>query len=131
MFLLDTHTFIWLCMNRELLPSKLLQLMDAESDGLFISSITATEIGLLVNKGSVTIPRSCEEFLFENLSRFEIHEVPVDVKIALASTQLPAIHRDPFDRIIIATAQVHGMTILTKDRTIPTYPKVKAVWDEE
>jgi len=68
MFLLDTHTFIWLCMNRELLPSKILQLMDDESDGLFISSITATEIGLLVNKGKVSIPRSREEFLHENLS---------------------------------------------------------------
>ncbi len=129
MLLLDTHTFIWLCMNRELLPSKLLQLMNDESDGLFISSITATEIGLLVNKGKVSIPRSCEEFLHENLSCFGIHEVPVDVEIALASTQLPPIHRDPFDRIIIATAQSHGMTILTKDRTIPTYPKTKVVWE--
>ena len=129
MLLLDTHTFIWLCMNRELLPSKLLQLMDEESDGLFISSITATEIGLLVNRGKVSIPRSCEEFLHENLSSFGIHEVPVDVAIALASTQLPPIHRDPFDRIIIATAQAHKMTILTKDRTIPTYPKTKVVWE--
>jgi len=129
MLLLDTHTFIWLCMNRELLPTKLIQLMGDESDGLFISSITATEIGLLVNKGSVSIPRSCEEFLRENLSYFRIHEVPVDVQIALASTQLPPLHRDPFDRIIIATAQGHGMTILTKDRTIPTYPKTKVVWE--
>ncbi|VGO20093.1 type II toxin-antitoxin system VapC family toxin [Pontiella sulfatireligans] len=129
MLLLDTHTFIWLCMRRDLLPVKLLQLMDDESDGLFISSITATEIGLLVSRGKVSIPRSCKEFLDENLACFGIHEVPIDVEIALASTQLPPIHRDPFDRIIIATAQKFGMTILTKDRTIPTYPKVKAVWE--
>ena len=129
MLLLDTHTFIWLCMDRKLLPSKLIQLMNDESDGLFISSITAAEIGLLVGKGRVSIPRSCEEFLHENLSSLGIHEIPVDVQIALASTQLPPIHRDPFDRIIISTAQAHGMTILTKDRTIPTYPKVKAVWE--
>jgi len=129
MFLLDTHTFIWLCMDRKLLPPRLIQLMNDESDGLFISSITATEVGLLVGKGRVSIPRSCEEFLCENLSFFGIHEVPVDVRIALASTQLPPLHRDPFDRIIIATAQTHNMTILTKDRMIPTYPKTKTVWE--
>jgi PIN domain nuclease of toxin-antitoxin system len=129
MLLLDTHTFIWLSMNRELLPPKLIQLMESESDGLFISAITATEIGLLVNSGRVVVPRSCEEFLHKNLTVFGIHEIPVDVKIALASTQLPSLHRDPFDRIIIATALEHKMTILTKDRFIPTYPKVKAVWE--
>ncbi len=127
--LLDTHTFVWLCMDRKLLPTRILQLMDDESADLFISSITATELGLLVNRGKVSIPCSCKKFLSENLSYFGIHEVPVDIEIALASTQLPEIHRDPFDRIIIATAQAHGMTILTKDRTIPTYPKVKAVWE--
>lgn len=129
MLLLDTHTFIWLCMDRKLLPTRLLQLMNDESADLFISSITATELGLLVNRGRVSIPRCCEEFLRENLTYFGIHEVPVDIEIALASTQLPPIHRDPFDRIIIATAQQHGMTILTKDRTIPTYPKVKVIWE--
>jgi len=129
MLLLDTHTFIWLCMRRDLLPATLIQLMDSEAEGLFVSAITATEIGLLVNRGRVAIPCSCEEFMYDNLSCFGVHEVPIDVRIALASTQLPPIHRDPFDRIIIATAQAHNMTILTKDRTIPTYPKVKAVWE--
>lgn len=65
----------------------------------------------------------------DNVKLLGVHEIPVDVQVALASTQLPPIHRDPFDRIIIATATKHGMTILTKDRIIPTYPKVKAVWE--
>ncbi|MDF7826918.1 type II toxin-antitoxin system VapC family toxin [Pontiellaceae bacterium B12227] len=129
MLLLDTHTFIWLCLERKLLTPKVRQLMEGEPEGLFISSITATEIGLLVNASKVSVPGSCEDFIQKNLSHLGIHEVPVDVEIALASTQLPQIHRDPFDRIIIATALEHKMTILTKDRIIPTYPKVKAVWE--
>ncbi|MEN8254016.1 MAG: type II toxin-antitoxin system VapC family toxin [Verrucomicrobiota bacterium] len=129
MLLLDTHTFIWLASDRSQLPPRLVELISSESDGLFISSITATEVGLLSCAGKINTYGSCEDFLFKNLKRFGIHEIPVDVEIALASTQLPAIHRDPFDRIIIATAQKHGMVILTKDRTIPTYPKVKAVWE--
>ncbi|MEN7973857.1 MAG: type II toxin-antitoxin system VapC family toxin [Verrucomicrobiota bacterium] len=129
MLLLDTHTFIWLASDRSLLPAKVLGLIEDELAGLFISSITATEVGLLSRAGKINTFGLCEDFLFKNLKRFGIHEVPVDVDIALASTQLPPIHHDPFDRIIIATAQKHGMVILTKDRTIPTYPKVKAVWE--
>ena len=129
MLLLDTHTFIWLASDRSQLPSRLVELIASESDGLFISSITATEVGLLSNAGRINTYGSCEDFLFKNLNRLGIHEVPVDVAIALASTQLPPIHRDPFDRIIIATAQVHKMTILTKDRTISIYPKTKVVWE--
>lgn len=129
MLLLDTHTFIWLASDRRMLPIQLLKLIESESDGLFISSITATEIGLLAKADKINTFGSCEDFVFKNLEQFGIHELPVDVEIALASSQLPTIHRDPFDRIIIATAQKHNMTILTKDRIIPTYPNVKAVWE--
>lgn len=129
MLLLDTHTFIWLCMNPELLSEKVRRMMDHDRHGLFISSITAVEIGLLVRAGRVVVPTDAEQFLKDNLRRFGIHEIPVDVEIGLASTQLPEIHRDPFDRILIATAQKHKMTILTKDQIIPTYPKVKTVWE--
>ena len=129
MLLLDTHTFIWLASDRSFLPAKVLELIEEETDGLFISSITATEIGLLAGANKINTFGSCENFLFKNLERFGIHQIPVDIEIAMASTQLPPIHRDPFDRIIIATAQAHGMTILSKDRIIPTYPKVKAVWE--
>ena len=129
MLLLDTHAFIWLASDRSLLPAGLLELIADESEGLFVSSITATEVGLLSKSGKINTYGPCKDFIFKNLRLFEIHEIPVDVEIALASTQLPAIHRDPFDRIIIATAQKHGMAILTKDRTIPTYPKVKVVWE--
>ena len=129
MFLLDTHTFIWLCMDWKMLPPQLTDLFESAPDGLFISSITAVETGLLVNAGRVSLPCSCEYFFQKNMRYFRIQEIPVDVEIGLASAGLPLIHRDPFDRILIATAQAHKMTILTKDRTIPTYPKVKAVWE--
>jgi PIN domain nuclease of toxin-antitoxin system len=129
MLLLDTHTFIWLASQREKLSAKVLELIENELDGLFISSITAVEIGLLSGAGKIDTYGSSEKFIQKNQKLFGIHEIPVDVEIGIASTQLPQIHRDPFDRILIATAQKHNMTILTKDRIIPTYPKVKAVWE--
>ncbi|QHI68499.1 type II toxin-antitoxin system VapC family toxin [Tichowtungia aerotolerans] len=129
MLLLDTHTFIWLSSRPDQLPDRVLRTIENDMEGLFISSITAEEIGLLSNTGKINTYGSVEKFISKNLKQFGIHEIPVDVEIGLASTQLPQIHRDPFDRILIATAQLHKMTILTKDRVIPTYPKVRAVWE--
>ena len=129
MLLLDTHAFIWLALDWSKFPVSLFETLDKEIGNFYISAISVVEIGLLVNSGKVSIPSSCDYFLSQNSDHYGIQKIPVNVEIALASTQLPQIHRDPFDRIIIATAQTHGMTILTKDRTIPTYPKVKAIWE--
>ena len=129
MLLLDTHAFIWLALDWSKFPVSLFKILDEEAGSFFISSISAVEIGLLVNSGKVSIPCSCDYFLSKNSDHYGVEQIPVDVEIALASTQLPRIHRDPFDRIIIATAQAHGLTILTKDRIIPTYPKVKTLWE--
>ncbi len=129
MLLLDTHTFIWLASERDRLSKKVIQMISNDPAGLFVSSITALELGLLSKAGKIDTFGSADEFLFKNLRLFGIHENPINLELAFASTQLPQIHRDPFDRIIIATAKKHDMTILTKDRVIPMYPNVKAVWE--
>jgi PIN domain nuclease of toxin-antitoxin system len=62
-------------------------------------------------------------------SAIRFHSTELHVSSVSALEISPPIHRDPFDRIIIAAAQVHGMAIRTKNRTIPTYARVKAVWE--
>lgn len=129
MLLLDTHALIWLATDLSQLPDAAKAAIRFHALELHVSAISALEISLLTKYGKLKWGKN-------PLSRFEraiehhgLKEVPVDSMIAWQSAQLPPIHRDLFDRIIIATAQKHGMTILTKDRTIPTYPKVKAVWE--
>ena len=129
MLLLDTHALIWLATDLPKLSNTAKSAIRFHAAELNVSAITALEISLLTKCGKLDWGK-------KPLARFEralefhcVREVPIDSRIAWASAQLPPIHRDPFDRIIIATAQVHGMTILTKDRTIPTYPKTKAVWE--
>ena len=129
MLLLDTHALIWLATDLSQLTETAKAAIRFHARELHISAVSALEISLLTKCGKL-------EWGKRPLSRFEralghhcIKTVPIDAGIAWASGQLPALHRDPFDRIIIATAMAHGMTILTKDRTIPTYPKVKAVWE--
>ena len=129
MLLLDTHALIWLATDLSQLTDAAKSAIRFHASELHISAITALEISLLTKCEKLKWGKN-PFLLFERaLKHHCVKEVPVDFGVAWQSAQLPPIHRDPFDRIIIATAQKHGMTILTKDRTIPTYPKVKAIWE--
>jgi PIN domain nuclease of toxin-antitoxin system len=60
--------------------------------------------------------------------RYELREVPLDAHTACAAAALPLIHRDPFDRVLVALAQANALTVLTSDEHIPKYPGVKTLW---
>ena len=127
MLLLDTHALIWLATDLSQLTDTAKSVIRFHSTELHVSSLSALEISLLTQCGKLKWGRNPLSRFERALEHHGVNKVPVDCRIAWKSGQLPQIH--PFDRILIATAQVHGMTILTKDRTIPTYPKVKAVWE--
>lgn len=129
MLLLDTHALIWLATDLDQLTENAKTAIRFHASELYVSSITALEISLLTKGKKLDWGKRPLTKFERALRHHHVREVPVSSEIAWESGQLEQIHRDPFDRIIIATAQVHGMTILTKNRTIPTYPKVKAVWE--
>ena len=129
MLLLDTHALIWLATDLSQLTDVAKSAIRFHASELHVSAITALEISLLTKCGKLKWGRRPLLFFKQALKHHCVKEVPIDSGIAWQSAQLPPLHRDPFDRIIIATAQAHGMTILTKDRTIPTYPKTKVVWE--
>jgi PIN domain nuclease of toxin-antitoxin system len=95
---------------------------------LYVSSISALEIAILAKRNRLSLPVGVAEFVDRALKQHAIHEVPLDRQIAIASAGLPDIHNDPFDRIIIATARLNGMAILTRDRIIRQYPDVIVIW---
>lgn len=129
MLLLDTHALIWLATDLSQLPEKAKAAIRFHATELYVSAITSLEISLLIKCGKLRWGDDPFAFYQRAVRHHGLTEVSVSAEIAWSSAQLPPIHRDPFDRILIATAQKHGMTILTKDRTIPAYPKVKAVWE--
>jgi len=129
MLLLDTHALIWLATDLSQLPDTAKSAIRFHASDLHISAISSLEISLLTKGGKLKWGKNPLSFFDRSLKHHGVKEVPIESGIAWRSAQLPAIHRDPFDRIIIATAQTHGMTILTKNRTIPTYPKTKVVWE--
>lgn len=128
MLLLDTHALVFLASDQRKLPRRAKQTLRAHAGELFVSAISALEITLLVKRRRLVLPLPPEAFVERALAHHDVHEVPLERQLACASVSLPDLHNDPFDRIIVATALAHHMTILTKDRLIPTYPGVRAAW---
>jgi PIN domain nuclease of toxin-antitoxin system len=131
MIVLDTHAWIWWVSSPEYLSETAKQIIDEAATGknIFISSISAWEIAILVSRGRLKLTMNPADWVAasEALPFFDF--VPVSNSIALKSVQLPGIlHNDPADRIIIATAVSLGATLVTKDEKIRNYPHVKTVW---
>ncbi len=128
MILLDTCTLLWLVMDQQHLTSKARETIFKNQENLFVSAGSVFEIGIKVQKGKLSLPQKTSLWFAKSLELHGLQGMDISAEIAAFSTELPLIHLDPFDRILIATAQVHDLTILTPDTHIRQYPNVKTVW---
>lgn len=125
--LLDTHTALWLFNDYDKLSPKAKNILLDNTNELFISIVSAWEIAIKHSIGKLTeFPDGVKIFLAEiKVSPMEI--VSVKPEYVEKVEELSLIHRDPFDRILIATALCEDMTIVTADENIHKYD-VKYVW---
>ncbi|MEA2040684.1 MAG: type II toxin-antitoxin system VapC family toxin [Thermodesulfobacteriota bacterium] len=131
MIVLDTHAWIWFVSNPELLSKPAKKAIDVAmaQKEIFISSISAWEVALLVDKKRLELTLNVTDWIAksENLRFFQF--IPVDNSVAVKSVNLPQpLHSDPADRIIIATAITIAASVVTKDEKILNYPHVKTIW---
>lgn len=130
MILLDTHIALWLTLETRQLTRKSTQrLAEAlrQEETLAIASITLVETARLIAHGRITIHVGLDSYMAELESHFTA--LPITAAIAAATTRLPASYpRDPADRIIGATALVHGATLVTADQRIRKAKAVQTLW---
>lgn len=83
----------------------------------------------MVAQRRVELKTTAEQWLDYAVHRIGLHVFELTPKVAVASCQLPGdFHKDPADRIIVATARIHDATVVTKDQAILNYPHVKSIW---
>jgi PIN domain nuclease of toxin-antitoxin system len=126
--LLDTCALLWLVGQRDRLSDAARAAIDSSEGDLAVCAISAFEIGLKFAHRELELPRPASEWYARALWIHGVREIPVDGRCALSAAALPPIHRDPCDRMVIATAQLHGMPILTPDPIIAKYPGVRVIW---
>jgi PIN domain nuclease of toxin-antitoxin system len=127
MHLLDTCTLLWLIDDQESLSAEASEAISGSTE-LFLSSISGFEIAVKHHLGKLRLSHSPQQWVRRAMDSAGITEIPVNTEIAILSTELPPLHRDPCDRMIIATAQVHRLKILTPDRLIRAYPGIEVRW---
>lgn len=129
LIVLDTHALLWWALDpQQLSTSAAATLSTMEKHGGFASSISIWELGVKVKRGKLDLGIPIEELVRRIERTAAVEVVPVDTTIWLRSLALSWDHRDPADRVIVATALVKGVPLLTKDDVIRAAGIVSTVW---
>ena len=125
--LLDTGTFLWLINDAPQLSDRAREAIVDPDNEVFLSSVSAWEIAVKSALGKLPLPRSADRLVPEERERHVIESLPLDEESTLQLVRLPRLHRDPFDRMLVCQAIVHGLAIVSADRLITQYP-VRTTW---
>lgn len=125
--LLDTHVFLWRLLGDPRLTANAEARVDDLSNQLFLSSVSGFEVATKVAVGKLKLPLDVAPFVDSGMARNQINPLPLMLRHAYGVASLPLYHRDPFDRLLIATALEEGLTLLTDDMEIRKY-SVPTIW---
>lgn len=119
--LLDTHILLWAAAGADQLPSKAKALIEDTGNQLFFSSASLWEIAIKNTLGRADFKVDLA-VLRRNLLENGFEEIAINSSHAMSVATLPEVHKDPFDRMLLAQTQVEGVTLMTADRQLGGYP---------
>jgi PIN domain nuclease of toxin-antitoxin system len=132
MIVLDTHVLLWWVNGSDLLSSaaeKVIRKTLTQGGEIIVSTISAWEVSMLIDKGRLVLGMDVESWFDEVTQIDGVRFIPVDNEIAIKSTILPGeFHKDPADRMIVATARKLAVSLVTADQKITNYEHVKTIW---
>lgn len=121
-FLLDTHVFVWLVSGDKSIKQRKFLEQASLVGQLFVSAITCWEIGLLAERGKLKFGSPCIEWVEAALAAPGVSLLEISPRVAVEASYLPAFsHKDPADRILVASARCNNLTLATRDERILDY----------
>jgi PIN domain nuclease of toxin-antitoxin system len=125
--ILDTHTFLWWNMDDSQLSAAARNFITNGENELYLSAASAWEIAIKSTRGRLKLPDKPEVYVPHRMAAQRIQALPVEISHALHVYELPEIHTDPFDRLLIAQSQLEEIPILTADLAFAQY-EVSVSW---
>ena len=125
--LLDTHTFLWWVGDDPRLPESVRKVILDTANTVYLSAASGWEIAIKSQLGKLRLPSPPDRVIAELLGADAILGLPVSLSHALHVLSLPLLHRDPFDRLIVAQSQLERLPIVTSDAQISQYA-VEVIW---
>jgi PIN domain nuclease of toxin-antitoxin system len=126
---LDTHALLWWALDPDRLSARAVQtLEEMEQRGGYASSISIWELGVKIRNRKLEIGIEIQELARRIERSGSVELVPVDTTVWLRSLSLEWEHRDPADRIIVATALLKGVPLLTREDAIRSFGGIETIW---
>lgn len=127
-YLLDTHIMIWQFEADPKLPEHLQKLIDSPAHTIYVSIASLWEMAIKTSMAKLTLSKSLSE-IFQHIHKVGFEVFPIHDQHLLGLETLPFHHRDPFDRLLIATALAEDLTLISADRHFQTYEGLKLIWN--
>ena len=126
-YLLDTHAFLWFVSDDNKLSPQAKSIIKDHNNEIYFSAASAWEISIKIRLGRLTMEEDLEPFIVAQLAENNFQTLSITILHSLYTSKLPEIHKDPFDRMIIAQSKAENMSLISKDKNIKKY-KVPVVW---
>jgi PIN domain nuclease of toxin-antitoxin system len=120
--LVDTAPFLWWILRSPRLPGSAADALTDPAHRVFLSAASAWEIAVKHAIGKLALPEDPAKFIPEQRAAHGVELLPIGELESLQVGKLPALHRDPFDRMLVAQSIVHGLRLATSDERIRQYP---------
>jgi PIN domain nuclease of toxin-antitoxin system len=126
--LLDTHTFLWWALEPDKLPDIVIALMQDPKTRIVFSAVSSWEAQIKIGLGKLRLAEPLRAIIERELKHN--HWEPLSVRLAHTwkLEDLPPLHKDPFDRLLIAQALVENLVLVTRDPLVAQYPEVHTLW---
>jgi PIN domain nuclease of toxin-antitoxin system len=125
--LLDTNVLIWSLAEPEKLTRAILELLSTAANEVFVSTVSPWEMAIKLSSGKLRLRSDLQGWLPRELRDYRYRLLDIQLAHVVAVERLPRRHGDPFDRLLIAQAQIEGLTIVTSDRHFEQYD-VPVIW---
>jgi PIN domain nuclease of toxin-antitoxin system len=125
--ILDTHTFLWWNMDDPQLSTTARDFIADGRNELFLSAASAWEIAIKCARGRLSLPDTPMAYVTSRMAKHHLQPLPVLISHALRVFELPEIHQDPFDRLLVAQSQLEDLPILSADPLVAQY-EVNVIW---
>lgn len=119
--LLDTHAFLWWQADDPRLSSTARDAIGLASSTVLVSAASAWEIAIKAGLGRLDLPEPPEVYVPDRIARSGFEELPISSRHALRVATLPQHHKDPFDRLLVAQAEIEGARLVSRDRLLKPY----------
>ncbi len=127
--LLDTHAFLWWTSEPERLPLSLVGLLRSPDNKLFLSAAVSWEVAIKTGIGKLTLKQPWESIVQKEIEQNGTRVLPITLDHTFTLRKLAPLHKDPFDRMLLAQAMAENLILVTDDSLVRRYPDVKTKWD--